>query len=52
MSYVAMGGAWAAILAQTILGYKGEWFPLLVVAVVLFSAQVMLRLRAGKHSEQ
>jgi len=51
-SYVAMGGAWAVILAEIIMGYKDEWLPLMAVAAVLFSAQVMLRLRASKHSEQ
>jgi len=47
-----MGGAWAVILAEIIMGYKDEWLPLMAVAAVLFSAQVMLRLRASKHSEQ
>ena len=52
LSYVAMGGAWAALLAQQIIGYEGDWIPLLAVAVVLFGAQFTFRPRAGKHAEK
>jgi len=52
LSYVAMGGAWAALLAQQVIGFQGEWIPLLAVAVVFFTAQITFRLRAGKHADK